>query len=104
MTRRPLSLLALFPLVALTACPKEDHSAAHPAPSPAASSGMATGPSTLPQTSPHMDPTPKVADPAPATGGETVINYRWSGGLSIYQYETLTIRGTDTAKVTFLVK
>ena len=52
----------------------------------------------------RSEPTPLAADPAPAKNGETVINYRWSGGLSVYQFESLTIRGTDTAKVSFAVK
>src|SRR4051812_4361489 len=104
MIRRSLPLLSLL---LLTACPKEDHSSAHPTASAAASPGDANvmaGPSTMPRTPPIAEAPPKIAAPSPAANGEMVVNYRWSGGFSVYQYQTLTIRGTDTAKVLFLVK
>lgn len=106
MKTRALSLAALLPVLSLLGCPKDDHgSSAKPEASPtASSSGMTAGPSSLPIASPKMEPTPAAADPAPAAAGETVINYRWSGGLSVYQYQAMTIRGTDTAKVSFRVK
>lgn len=73
--------------------------------SPTATTGSsATGPSHLPAPSPTMFPTPAAPDESPAKKGETVIQYRWGGGFSIFQYYAVTIRGTKTAKVSFVVK
>lgn len=98
-------ILAAFALTA-AGCPKEDRGASK-GPGPAASAAptmeSSSGPASLPTRPASTEPTPKAADGAPAAAGETVVQYRWSGGLSIYRFYALTVRGADTAKVTFVV-
>lgn len=111
MTRRLLLLPAAALALAMAGCPKEEPATnATPAASPAASamaspdaSPAATGVSAM--ATPDAAATPgSGTGSATATSGEQTITYRWSGGLSLYQYYEMTIRGTDTATVLFKVK
>ena len=102
MTRRLLLLPATLLVASLTGCPKEEPVAtATPVPSATA---MATA-DAMASATPVATGAMAMATPTPdAASGEQSITYRWSGGLSPYQYYELNIRGSDTAKVTFKVK
>ena len=103
MIRRMTGSLRFAPLLATlslalaaSGCPKDDAgTGTTPVPSP-------TAPDSTP--TPGSIPGPTGTPPDAADGREWSVSYRWSGGLSIYNYYELDIRGADGAEVVFKVK
>lgn len=106
-----------FPVVALAVlaltqpgCPKDDKTnAATPMATATGASGMATAsplssPTEMGMASPMASPTGSPSMESASAAGQTKIHYRWSGGLSPYQYYEMTIQGDETADVVFKIK
>lgn len=97
MTRTVTRTLPLAPAFALllaasSGCPKDD-----------GRTGATPIPSREDAATPHGSPGPTATMPV-TSPSSWAISYRWSGGLSIYQYFDLTITGAETAAVVFKVK
>lgn len=110
-------LKLMFPAVALAAlaltqegCPKDDK----PNDATPVASATATAASGMSTASPASSPaemgmatpmaSPAMTSSATANAAQTKIHYRWSGGLSPYQYYEMTIQGAETADVVFKIK